>query len=770
MPKITDNNEVKSQAYRGGEEALVLTPDNKLARVPFETLRSDTINYQTKAEMDAAGAPANGQMAKVWNDPTEDNNGEYGWDGAAWVKSPADMLELSKSYSSLGRWSLAQSNPLNDDSNTNTQFVFSQTGSNSDSVMSVSWSTIRIFDGRQSFSRVEDAENIQLSQFDGIWIDTSLPYVDDLTGWRIESGPYSGYEQDFALGKKVLLIANYYGIAIGLFAPQLIQSVYKNRIGPDDGKGDLTTRTAQSEDDIKAIHNDLTKQRGKFDFHENESPSIVYAQQDKSGNDISRVWDNGAVSYPGAMAMPLPYLDAGILKLATDDGIRTVSNETYQTVTPNDPLTALALSDRAGLHEKTRTLVNYESGYAIPTQADVLHVIIVYGQSLSVGAQGTPLKYTENKTADAIMFSGAPEIDIRMGLPTLGGELQTLDPATLTGFQPLVAMDGQGNGGRGQTIAESMSQHISDAARESLIRHRTFWFAPGLGGTAYSGLKKGTTPYSNMMSALSRCKELAEAEGLKVVVDGLLLVHGEADNGNSNYYNDLIEWQSDIESDVKVITNQHGGVPFMMSQPSSKYSTSHSIKAMLQAHETSNKHFLLGPNYPVGDLYAGDILHFTGAGYHCLGEIFGKAAANIIFKNEWDCVRIKNATRTGQIVTLNYSTPVPPLVIDTMTVTERDVKGFRYFDSSGQITINDVQIVNDGSDGSDALVEITLSETPSGSGEYLDYAMNGHEVSNRLTTTIPRGNVRDSESVVSSYDGRILSNWAAHQEIEVTVQ
>ena len=108
MPKITDNNEVKSQAYRGGEEALVLTPDNKLARVPFETLRSDTINYETKAEMDAAGAPANGQMAKVWNDPTGENNGEYGWNGSAWVASGYDMKSLTlglagfKSFSMFG--------------------------------------------------------------------------------------------------------------------------------------------------------------------------------------------------------------------------------------------------------------------------------------------------------------------------------------------------------------------------------------------------------------------------------------------------------------------------------------------------------------------------------------------------------------------------------------------------------------------------------------------------------------------------------------------
>lgn len=94
MPKITDNNDVKTQAYQGGEEALVLTPAGKLARVPFETLRSDTINYQTKADMDAEGAPANGQMAKVWNDPTEDNNGEYGWSGAAWVPNAYDVKSI----------------------------------------------------------------------------------------------------------------------------------------------------------------------------------------------------------------------------------------------------------------------------------------------------------------------------------------------------------------------------------------------------------------------------------------------------------------------------------------------------------------------------------------------------------------------------------------------------------------------------------------------------------------------------------------------------
>lgn len=746
-----------SKAIKGKFDALQAMVQGRLA-------------YETKAAMDAAGAPPAGELAEVVGDSDNDNNGLYYYASSGWEKSLYDPINTAISYASYGRWSVAQSSPLNDDSAVNTQFSMSQSGSGSNSILTVSWSVLRIFDGRQSFSRVEDAVNIDLSQFEAVWIDTENTYIDDDIGWRLQSGSYLGFEEEFAVGKKVLLVANYYGIPIGLLASQLVQSIYQSRIGPDDGRGGITPRIGNAESEIEKISSTLKENIGDLGFHSSQNNRVVYAQQDKLGNDVLRVWSDRAVSYPGAMAMPLPYIDAGTLRIATDDGIKTVSNETYQTVTPNDPLTAIALSDRAGLHEKTRTLVNYESGYAIPTQADVLHVIIVYGQSLSVGAQGTPLVYTDNNTEDALMFSGAPEIDIRMGLPTLGGELQTLDPATLTGFQPLVAMDGQGNGGRGQTIAESMSQHLSAAARDSLIRHRTFWFAPGLGGTAYSGLKKGTTPYSNMMDALARCKELAESEGLKVVVDGLLLVHGEADNVNSNYYNDLIEWQADIEVDVQAITGQYGSVPFMMSQPSSKYSTSHSIEAMLKAHETSSKHFLLGPNYPVSDLYHSDILHFTGPGYHCLGEIFGKATANILFKGSWDCVRIKSAARTGQSVTLTYSTPVPPLVIDTTTVTERDVKGFRYFDSNGQLTITDVQIVSDGTAGYDAVVELTLSETPSGNGEYLDYAMNGHEVNNRTTSTIPRGNIRDSESVVSSYDGRTLSNWAVHQEIEVTVE
>lgn len=50
------------------------------------------LTYETKAAMDAAGAPPAGELAEVWNDSTIENNGLYGWSGSAWVASDYDSI------------------------------------------------------------------------------------------------------------------------------------------------------------------------------------------------------------------------------------------------------------------------------------------------------------------------------------------------------------------------------------------------------------------------------------------------------------------------------------------------------------------------------------------------------------------------------------------------------------------------------------------------------------------------------------------------------
>ncbi|MDF4987842.1 GDSL-type esterase/lipase family protein [Vibrio parahaemolyticus] len=60
------------------------------------------LQYKTKADMDAAGAPPGTELAEVWGDSVEANNGLYGWDTDAWVESPYGGLRAD----SVGRTQL----------------------------------------------------------------------------------------------------------------------------------------------------------------------------------------------------------------------------------------------------------------------------------------------------------------------------------------------------------------------------------------------------------------------------------------------------------------------------------------------------------------------------------------------------------------------------------------------------------------------------------------------------------------------------------------
>ncbi|EPX4129391.1 sialate O-acetylesterase [Vibrio alginolyticus] len=65
----------------------------------ISTLANGRDIYETRAQMDASGAPSEGKLAEVWNDPTPENNGIYGWDGSKWQLSSYDRyLALKADY------------------------------------------------------------------------------------------------------------------------------------------------------------------------------------------------------------------------------------------------------------------------------------------------------------------------------------------------------------------------------------------------------------------------------------------------------------------------------------------------------------------------------------------------------------------------------------------------------------------------------------------------------------------------------------------------
>lgn len=689
----------------------------------------------------------------------------------------------------LSRWVYGWPNRKNNVTGNPNPFdiVFTQEGYGSGAVFTISWRTARLYAGATNYQRIADLPVTEIAQNEGIWIDTTQTYT---TEFAVSVGDITDKEEQFVRGDYVLLIGNYYGIPIGEMAGQIMLADLSDAVNQsarvtklfDTGEED-TPDFVELDDNGLAIRevdqygNTKIKNRalGGNGFTQDGDDEAEGIEVDKNGIGIMEVDENGAAHSPAARLFPIPYVDGTDLRAGEDGAlVGPLRGATVLSAVPFNSKTVRALTTRAGLHERTSLSGTVGGGVLIPDNAKTIHIMLINGQSLSVGAQGDEVFSTwTERPDDALMFDGDETIDIRMGLPTLGGEFTVLDTDTLTGFQPLIAKEGQGNGSRGETVGEAIAEHISALTRKNGVQYRTLWIAPGLGGTAYSGLAQGTGPYNNMLAAVTRAKELAEALGWSVVVDGQIILHGGADSSNTGYEADLIEWQNDAETDLKAITGQVQDIPFFMTQNSSFYGSTtgtEAAKAFVSASENSAKHYLLGAHYPALDLYASDILHFQGVGYRVLGETFAPAITNILFgAADWECLKITDASRSGTTVTLTYHVPEGPLTIDTSLISERDTAGFRYFDGSGEVVVSSASVTDAGNDGT-GIIELTLGNTPSGTGERVDYALDGHS-GTRTLAGVPRGNVRDSAggSRKSKYDGRRLDNWAIHQTMEVTV-
>ncbi|MEN2386456.1 hypothetical protein [Comamonas sp. A7-5] len=387
-----------------------------------------------------------------------------------------------------------------------------------------------------------------------------------------------------------------------------------------------------------------------------------------------------------------------------------------------------------------QAVIGNDSGVVSPADRRLLRHMIGLGQSLRVGSQSatsmlsTVATYPEN----VLMFAGGAAMDVRMGLVTQDGSgAPALDPATLTGFQPLIAKVGAGSGSRGETIDNAMANALHALASSETGVHVNYLLSTAaMGGTAYAGLKKGTQTYTNTLLAIARAKELAEAAGYVYEFAGFTLQHGEADTANAAYFDNLIEWRSDYDADIKAITGQVADVHFWMSQ-SSTFNDGRTAAALafLRAHVESPHHTLIGPQYGVE--YYTDYLHCTGPGYYAIGQRFAVAVGHELHGSggKWEPLRPLSCVLTGNVIDLTFTQMCGPLVLDDVTVANPGNYGFKYTDSISSAQISSVEIT------SDYAMRILLTQAPTGSNKVLSYGLSGH-IGDRNPSTAPRGCIR----------------------------
>lgn len=416
-----------------------------------------------------------------------------------------------------------------------------------------------------------------------------------------------------------------------------------------------------------------------------------------------------------------------------------------------------------GFDEATQKLVGPGIGdaAAVPVLmpiAKVINHLLFYGQSLSVGAQGTPILSTTQPYSN-ITFSGGPRA-------------WTGSANDFTAFKPLVedavSPAPDGSTGRGETPCSGAANYASTlAAVENGVEpasHVILASTAGHGGYRIDQLNKGTAWYDKLILHISSAKAL----NADYAVHAFAWMQGENDavagtqTPYVTYRAKLAQLQTDVEADALAISGQKSPVFCLTYQMSYAARTwPDQAKAQLDLAQKNSKFVLVTPTYHLP--HATDNVHLTAVGYKWIGGYFGRAYKQLVHdgkKMQW--LNPLSATRRGAVIRVRFAVPTLPLVLDTTTLAVTTDKGFKVLDGASAATISSIAV-----DGSD--VVITLSAVPADVVKVryaLDYIGAGLTI-----TGGGSGNLRDSTPETYLVDGiaRPLYHVCPHVELTATL-
>lgn len=268
-----------------------------------------------------------------------------------------------------------------------------------------------------------------------------------------------------------------------------------------------------------------------------------------------------------------------------------------------------------------------------------------------------------------------------------------------------------------ETHISAMANNLEYQIRKNktLKRRIMIFGSHGQGGRNYEWIKKGGggISYQDTLNAISFLKEKHSKSKFKLIVPGVIFIHGENDaqEKNKNYFQNLMELQENYENDIKDITGQSTPVLLFLTQTIGDINvfggsnSSMAVKmSQLKSSQKNKKIILVGPTYMIPPGYITNF-HFDNFGYRRLGEYFGKVIKYVIFdKKTWTPLSPKNFTLNNNLITIDFNVPVLPIRFDhNIKIPD---EGFKIFDGDKPINISSIKI------SSPSSIQITLENKP----------------------------------------------------------
>jgi hypothetical protein len=403
--------------------------------------------------------------------------------------------------------------------------------------------------------------------------------------------------------------------------------------------------------------------------------------------------------------------------------------------------------------------------------------IIGTGQSLSTGGLGTPvIATTQPYNNQKLVLGGAT-------VPPFDPTIASLQLVPLT--EPLRNFATQYPSAypdnlNGETPHTAMANQIT--ALVMAAASRDYVVIPsvvGESGQPLTVIKKSPTnlpmggtsgrAYDASLFEAAAIKRLADAAGKSYGIGAIVLTHGEADAGNASYANDIYQFLGDYDADLPALTGQPATakIPMLVSQQNSVPSDARTVStSAVQVWKAGVDHpgeiVCTGPKYQYS--YANDSahVHLSAHEYERVGEKYGQVYfERVVLGHDWQPLQPTSATVSGNVVTVKFHVPVPPLTWDGSLPPPHGTaipewaagRGFEVSGAGVAKMITGVEIVGEDS------VAITVANDLSGLSVLVGYAATAEGGMPPADQPARWGHLRDSDPFVGAVTGLAQPNY-----------